>query len=192
MSITTLKQVIFNTIFYVGVQPVPVFKELKKFYSSVGYCKYILHIEKPTELSLHMLKVAKLRSTFVLRFRPFYPKLYIIPLLSGSSYNACALNIIKVIWLVTVKTSFIFQNVFQLHNLRRSICRLFCAYYDGGLRTKKLADQSMNYILCHFREQKTCISNVKEAVEMQRKVCARQKQTPKCQLELKVLRWTRS
>ena len=30
VSITTLKQVIFNTIFNVGAQPVQVFKELKK------------------------------------------------------------------------------------------------------------------------------------------------------------------
>ena len=49
-------------------------------------------------------------------------------------------------------------------------CWLFCGYYNGGLRTKKLADPSINYILCHFWKEKTCISNVKEAVEMQRKV----------------------
>ena len=30
MIITTLKQVIFNTIFYVGAQPVPIFKELNR------------------------------------------------------------------------------------------------------------------------------------------------------------------
>ena len=33
ISITTLNQVIFNTIFYMGAQLVPMFKELKKFYS---------------------------------------------------------------------------------------------------------------------------------------------------------------
>ena len=31
MNITTLKQVIFNTIFYLGTQPVPMVKELKRF-----------------------------------------------------------------------------------------------------------------------------------------------------------------
>ena len=33
MNITTLKQVIFNTIFHVGAQPVPMVKELKRFYN---------------------------------------------------------------------------------------------------------------------------------------------------------------
>ena len=62
-------------------------------------------------------------------------------------------------------------------------CWLFCGYYDGGFRTRKLADPSISYILlCHFWEQKNCISNVKKALEMQRKT--RQKQTQKCELEL--------
>ena len=35
-------------------------------------------------------------------------------------------------------------------------CWLFCGYYDGGLRKRKLADQSINYTFpCHFWEQKT-------------------------------------
>ena len=62
MNITSLKQAILNTIFHVGAQPVPMVKELKRFLTeSVGYCKYMLHIVKPTELSLHILKIAKLR-----------------------------------------------------------------------------------------------------------------------------------
>ena len=60
MSFTTLKQVIFNTIFHLGAQPVPMFKELKKFYNRECWL-YVLHIEKPTVLSLHILKVAKPR-----------------------------------------------------------------------------------------------------------------------------------
>ena len=59
--------------------------------------------------------------TFALRYTPFYPKLYMIPLLSGSSCEPCALNIIKMIWLATVKMSFIFQNVFQSHNVGQSM-----------------------------------------------------------------------
>ena len=40
--------------------------------------------------------------------------------------------------------------------------------------------------------KKYTISNVKQAVDMQRKACADQKETQKCQLVLRVLRWTRS
>ena len=37
-------------------------KELKDFIiGNGGYCKYLLYIEKPEKLSLHSLKVAKLR-----------------------------------------------------------------------------------------------------------------------------------
>ena len=62
MNIITLKQVIFNTIFHVLHNPYRWSKNWKDFITeSVGYCKYILHIEKPTGLSLYILKVAKLR-----------------------------------------------------------------------------------------------------------------------------------
>ena len=120
-----------------------------------------------------------------------YPKLYIIPLLSGSSCDPCVLNIVKVIWLVTVKTSFIFQIVFQLHNLRRSMLVILWLL-RWSFAQKEIGWPKYYILLCHFWEQKTCFSNVKEAVEMQPKACARQKQTQKCQLELKMLKWTRS
>ena len=80
---------------------------------------YIAHWETYSTITSHTQ--SSKTSTFALRYTSFYPKLYIIPLLSGSSCDPCALSIVKVIWLVTVKTSFIFQNLFQLHNLRRSI-----------------------------------------------------------------------
>ena len=50
---------------------------------------------------------------------------------------------------------------------------LLCGYYDGGLRRRKLVNPSISYI--HLLCQNSCISNAKEAVEMQRKAFCHQK-----------------
>ena len=52
---------------------------------------------------------------------------------------------------------------------------LFCGYYDGGLRTRKLANSSIPFVILRT---KTLYFKREEAVEMQRK----------WQLELRMLR----
>ena len=70
MNVTYLKPVIFNITFLVGERLIQTLartdtkmvKGLKVFITgSGGYCKYTLYTEKPTELSLHIHKVEKLR-----------------------------------------------------------------------------------------------------------------------------------
>ena len=48
---------------------------------------------------------------------------------------------------------------------------LFCGYYDRGLRSRKLAYPNISLFLS-FLSKKYTVSNVKEAVEVQRKACA--------------------
>ena len=143
-------------------------KELKRFYNRECWLLqiYIAHWETYRAITSHTQGSKTFVETFALRYTPLYPKLYIIPLLSGSSCDPCALNIVEVIWLATVKTLFIFQNVFQLRNLRRSMLAIL------WLLQCSFRGSFIDYILlCHIWKQKTCISNVKEAVEMQRKAC---------------------
>ena len=113
-----------------------------------------------TTITLHNQKSKT--STSALTYTPFYPKLYMISLLSGLSFDPCVLNIVKVIWLVTVKVLFIFQNVFQLLNLRRSMLVILWLL-RWRFEEKEIGwPKYQLYLSLSFLRTKNCISNVKE------------------------------
>lgn len=146
-----------------------------------------MYNEKPTELSLNLLRVAKLRR-LLQGIRPCTQNCTrancITPFLSGWSCDACALNLID---LLKQKNHSYFEMYFGciIYNEARS---LFCVSFDEGLRGGEISSFKYQlYPSFSYSRRKNCISYLKKAVEMQRNACACQKQTQKYQLELRML-----